>query len=621
MGSRIARILGRANPAIIAGLVILILLVAAPGRVAARSHSFPAVDIEARLTEDGSLVVTENRTVSFDGSFSGMYMWIREPDPTRVEAVQVREGDREYRENPGDSPGPAGTFFTRREGDSLYIDWSFEARDESRTFSVDYSIANAVRVHRDVAEIYHQFIGDEWDMPVKRATVTLILPGDVPRDSIRAWGHGPLHGEVEITDDGRILWEVQPLPANTFLEGRVTFPPDAVPAATVRTDREELPEILAEERQWAGEANRARWADRLQWFLAPLLAVGGAVLALYFWWKYGKEFRPDFSGDYYRELPADYSPAELGVLWRFGTPNTDDFTATIMDLARRGWLRLEEYERTRRNFLWTTTTDDFRAVRSSGDDELKDHERSVLDFLFRLAADGGDEIGFADLKEYIEGNKQRAAKFWKSWMADLSARGDVLGFFDADTKRAQVLEIVVGTVAVVSGVAIAIFGYPIVGFGSIAGGIFPILGGAMLRRRSKRGVEDFVRWRAFRRFLAHFSEMERRTVPSLIIWEHYLVYAVTLGVAKEVLRQLETVFPDLQEGSHQFGAGWLYLSSARGASAGVSGLSGSLTNLTHSLQTSIKSAMSPVSSGSGGGGGFSGGGGGGFSGGGGGGVR
>ncbi|MFW5896837.1 MAG: DUF2207 domain-containing protein, partial [Bacillota bacterium] len=82
VGGRMVRITARARLAIIAALAIVI-LIAVPGRIAARSYSFPEVDIEARLNEDGSLDITENRTVKFDGSFSGMYMWIKEPDPTR----------------------------------------------------------------------------------------------------------------------------------------------------------------------------------------------------------------------------------------------------------------------------------------------------------------------------------------------------------------------------------------------------------------------------------------------------------------------------------------------------------------------------------------------------------
>jgi uncharacterized membrane protein len=64
---------------------------------------------------------------------------------------------------------------------------------------------------------------------------------------------------------------------------------------------------------------------------------------------------------------------------------------------------------------------------------------------------------------------------------------------------------------------------------------------------SDYGADQLSKWKAFRRFLLHFSEMERSTVPSLVIWEHYLVYAVALGVARQVIDQLAIVFPNLEQ--------------------------------------------------------------------------
>ena len=46
--------------------------------------------------------------------------------------------------------------------------------------------------------------------------------------------------------------------------------------------------------------------------------------------------------DYYRELPEPYPPAEAAVLIRYKKLTPDDITATIMDLARREYLIIEE---------------------------------------------------------------------------------------------------------------------------------------------------------------------------------------------------------------------------------------------------------------------------------------
>src|SRR5690606_41433623 len=50
----------------------------------------------------------------------------------------------------------------------------------------------------DAAELYWQFIGDDWDIPADHVRVELTLPAGA--GDVRAWGHGPLHGQVDIED-------------------------------------------------------------------------------------------------------------------------------------------------------------------------------------------------------------------------------------------------------------------------------------------------------------------------------------------------------------------------------------------------------------------------------------
>ena len=96
-------------------------------------------------------------------------------------------------------------------------------------------------------------------------------------------------------------------------------------------------------------------------------------------------------------------------------------------------------------------------------------------------------------------------------------------------------------------------GMYVTGVLSFIGGIVLLLGAASRKKLSALGADHYAKWRAFRRFLLHFSEMERSTIPALEIWEHYLVYAVELGVAKQVMEQL-MVYPQLKD--HSFIAAW-----------------------------------------------------------------
>ncbi len=602
--------------------VLALLLVFGAGAAIGRSHNFANLDIDAWVQEDGSLRVEEHRVVSFSGRFTGMYQWINTGPGVDITDIEVREGSTVYRRLDQLSPGPAGTFFVREEPEQVYIDWSYVAVDETRRFTLSYTMTGAVKVHDDVAELYIQYVGDEWDQQTQRVLVRQHLPAGASAEDIRAWGHGPLHGEVNIVDGETVEFQVRPLPANTMLEGRITFPPELVPAAPddIRTGRAGLPGILEEEEAWAREANMRRWLARLQWVAAALLPAIALFLAIMAWVKWGRDFKPQFDGDYFRELPGDYSPAEMSVLYSGRTVSANDLTATILDLARRGFIAIEEVERETKGLLRTKTTTDYMIKRTEQPlDGLAEHEAELLDFLFKRVDKGRGEVGFSDLERFAKNNKRTFASFWKQWQEKAKLEAEKHDFFDHSVEPMKTRYVIGGMLAFGLGVGGIFLEWIVLGAALIVSGVILFIGGLSIGRRSRQGAEDMARWKSFRRFLLHFSNMDKNEIPSLILWEHFLVYAVSLGIAKEVIKQLQIVFPNLEQDGYRFGRGWYY-----GAALGTRGMDQSISNLTSTMSStvsqSIRTATSQSSSGSGGGGGFSGGGGGG-AGGGGGGVR
>jgi uncharacterized membrane protein len=120
-------------------------------------------------------------------------------------------------------------------------------------------------------------------------------------------------------------------------------------------------------------------------------------------------------------------------------------------------------------------------------------------------------------------------------------------------------------------------------------------------KRTPAGALEAARWSAFRDYLKDFSQLEQAPAISLALWNDYLIYGITFGVAAQVLEQARLHAPEaLAEtsaiywyGHHGYGGG-----HTQNAFVGIeSALAGAFTP--------------PSSSGSGGGfsGGFSGGGG------------
>lgn len=605
------------------GLFLVLAFMAMPA-LADRSLTMDQIIVDAIVFPDASMLVTERITVDFSGQWNGFYVKIPQGNSPITE-VQVSENGQPYEFNPGTEYGPPGTFLIKYEGDDILIDWSINAYNQVCTFDVSYRVVNAVKIHSDVAELYRKFIGEANGNRISYVQVNLTLPPGSEQfrqgEDIRIWGHGPLNGEIQFAGPNAVVMKVSDLPSYTFMEGRVVMPVSlfAYAPGEAYTEQPALAQILAEEQGWADRANKERMMGRMEMGASAGIVLAALVSVFMLWRRYGRKHPTVFDGDYYRDLPADYSPAELSVLWNFKTMNANDITATIMDLARRQFLFLEEDTVQKRKFLGTKEVTTFllsflpapepASLRKPEEAVLRPHEAELIDYLKNDIGGGKDYIHLNDIEEYAKKNGEDFYAWWSSWSNDIIAECEKYNFFDSKGNLT--------VLTVLGGVALFVIGFVmaarigIIGWATLLAGLIIIFVPLRFKRRSVSGQEDYVRWAAFKRFLEHFSEMQRHEIPSLIIWEHYLVYAVTLGVAKEVIKQLEVVFPNMQEGDYRFGQGWMMYGTYH---TGMNALTNSFDGIGESFERSLNSAQKAVSkssSGSGGGGGFSGGGGGG----------
>jgi uncharacterized membrane protein len=546
----------------IAFAVVLFLAAAVPAYAAGRSYYFPQVLIEADVHPDGSMSVVEERTYDFSGRYTGAWEYIFMKYGATVKDVLVSEQGEPYQQMPPGTQDIPGIFYTEPGPDrSIHIDWSFVAADEQRTFTISYTVENAVLVHEDVAELYYQFIGDEWDERTAYAKVVLTLPAGAAAGELRVWGHGPLQGNVFKEEDNKVVWEVEDLPRRTFLEGRVAFPMQLVPQATAHSGREGLPVILAEEEKWAAEANKNRLLSQIDVWGGIIIVL--AALIFYLVLRRRSLRHPQaYQGDYFRELPGDYSPAEAGNFFRLGRTAPEDFTATILDLARRGHLRLEAYQE-KKGIIRKRTYTDYRVHPGEGSDQLAAHETKVLKFIFEsVAAQPGGSVTFNEIETYPRRQKKSAATFYQNWEQAVEKLVKNRNFYGP----AAWAGIIAGLALLLAGTALFFVKHiHILASVSIFTGILLMIFTAKLKNLSPGGADHYAKWKAFRRFLLHFSEMERSTIPALEIWEYYLVYAVALGVGKEVMKQLEMVYPQLQDHTHLAGTAWFYTAMANPA--------------------------------------------------------
>ena len=528
-----------------------------------REYYISGYKILVNIEKDGSCDVEERLTYSFSGKFNGVTLNIDLSGTGGIEDPQVfinRNGeDIKAKE---DTSGTAGTYEYNLSNNTATFKIYEPSQDEEKTFVYKYRLKDAVIKYNDIAEFNRAMIGTSWDVPIKNVYIEITIPDGASQDEIRVFAHGPLIGESEIISSNKVVFRISTVPSHTFIETRILFPTKLVPESKNVVAKDALQDILDSEKVLAEKSNIERENARnliakeedeqkrlstigniLYYILLPLWFI--IILSIYF--KYDREFKRKFFGEYYRELPGDYTPAEMSVLMNMGKVQPRDIMATLMDLVRKKYLLIEKVEVDKKSLLGSKKVTDYKLSlnKEKSGNGLKSHESFLIDWFINEIGNG-NEVFFNDIKEYSKGYRTGVSfkNDFDLWCEKAETEAKKNNFFDNSAQKGKIIGIVSSVIYIAAGIALPNILYTSDGLILLFLGIVLLLYSIRIKKRSAYGNEQYAMWNAFKRFLKDFSRLKEAEIPSIVIWEHYLVYAVSLGVAKEVIKQLPLVFKD-----------------------------------------------------------------------------
>ena len=504
------------------------------------SYRIDDLRIRAEIKRDGSVLVTEQVLYSAD-KINGILYNIDAKGYGELKNLNVF-----YEENGKFIPavkqrGSQRGNFTVSEDDGLYeIKLYYPLRNEREYFAVRYILPQGVTVYKDTAQFNRKMVGENWEKNIRNVQVIVELPEEISKEKIYAFGHGPLTGNIEILNGREIKYTLENYYPGEFLETNILFPKELVSEINKKyiKNKNAFSEIMEMEKNFAEEANRER--DRAVKIMGLKWAVFGAAVCwiifvgTFIYLKNGKRYKVKAPyGEYFRELPDDYTPAVAGAVVSRTTIKPEHLFATVMDLVRKDFLEL--IEEGNQTILKRTEERDFTS--------LKPYEKYVLDWYINDMGDGV-EIVLENVEKYISGSRN-AKKFYSKyqvWYKGVVDDLKNLGIVKAKSKKIPMfLGIFTGFLMFPGGVFMAqFFGEPkfmIFTFGAIP---FIIFSGSK-RKLSLEAEEAYARWSAFKKFLVDYSNLEEAKTASIHIWEHYFVYAVALGVAEKVARAYKKI--------------------------------------------------------------------------------
>jgi uncharacterized membrane protein len=483
-----------------------------------------------------------------------------------------------------DASGKSINYETSDQGASKVIKIGDPNRTVSgrQTYRIRYDVSGAMNAFPDHDELFWNVNGGLWDVRAQAVTASVHAPAAPQQATCYQGAAGSDEAcRITITSSGADFAATRLLAPH----GQLTI----VTALAKGIVAEPTPIITRD-----GDNVLAYFEPQPLWLALAALALAAGLAFLYLrWYTVGRDARERETIVPEYEPPDKVRPAQLGVILD-ESADTKDVTATIVDLAVRGYLTITEEPQP-----WVFAKKDWTLhTTGKGTDQLLPYERIVYTGLFK---DGAD-VKVSELRTHFIASLRSAESELYQDSADRK-------WFATRPDRVRQGYAGVSVLVIIAGVGIAwllgrTLGAGLIGVAVVVVGLIAMAVARVMPAKTATGADLLRRSLGFRQYMEVAEKERQRFAERENIFSEYLPYAIVFGCVEKWARAFKDIDMSAQTSS------W-YVGSAP-FNAGI--LSSSLQGFSSNLGSAISSTP-----GSSGGSGFSGGGAGGGGGGGGGG--
>jgi uncharacterized membrane protein YgcG len=534
------------------------------------------------IQKDASLHISEAIDVDFGalqkhGIFRTIpvrYEW--DDTHLRVYQLQVRSVT--------DASGKGVRYETSDQGDSKVIKIGDPDRTVSgrQSYRITYDVSGAMNAFADHDELYWNVNGGRWNVRAQAVTATVHAPAAPTQATCYQGAAGSDEAcRFTITSSGAEFAATRPFTPG----GQLTI----VAALAKGVVAEPTPIIRRD-----GDNFLAYFEPQPLWLALAAFALAGGLAFLYWrWYTVGRDVRERETIVPEYEPPDKVRPAQLGVILD-ESADTKDVSATIVDLAVRGFLTITEEPQP-----WIFAKKDWTLhATGKGTNQLLPYERTVYQGLFK----DGAEVKVSELRTHFVTSLRSAQSELYHDSADRK-------WFATRPDRVRQGYAGVSVLVIIAGAGLAwllgrTLGAGLIGLAVLVVGLFALAVARIMPAKTAAGAELLRRSLGFRQYMEVAEKERQRFAERENIFSEYLPYAIVFGCVDKWARAFKDIDMSQQTSSWYVGSGPF--------NAGL--LSSSLQGFSSNLGSAISSTP-----GSSGGSGFSGGGGAGGGGGGGGG--
>ncbi len=298
--------------------------------------------------------------------------------------------------------------------------------------------------------------------------------------------------------------------------------------------------------------------------MADILIISLILFPLFLLWLY---FKYGTEKEFVVPKDLSYVPNKERKPWlvnymfngREGEFNKDGFYATILDLQKRGYLKIiPENKNKPKNVL-------IQILKKDSDD-LDEYEKKVMNFITKYSKD--DVFDPKELKKELRQvfNSERKYSIRKDLISVIQKAASMPNFKKyfkelINNKGNIILNIITFTSIIIFVILMLTthndtrIKYPYSSHILILSFIF-VFQTVLTRSLSPAGLfgrwkddnyREKLQWDSFKRFLSHFAMIQKYSSEDLSMWKDWLVYGTALGVGKKVSKALSELNIPLNE--------------------------------------------------------------------------
>ena len=492
-----------------------------------KEYSINRVDIDATIRPDGTVHIKEHRRYTYQGEFRWANYTLQKEGFTKLTGISIRDERGKYIHDSSEKPR---SYMITTNEEEINLKWFYDAIDETRTFTLQYTIHGALAVGPDWTEWYWSFIGDGWREPTGETKIRITLPHKPEQDSIYVWLHTSARKDSVTTDSGVVHIHATNLPEEQPLTARILFPSRTLSGVGVNSPELSLAQVRDEEQKRRETLNAERNRQEfLQDYGRPASIILSLISLFIFAWiyrRYGQKASVPGAPEKLYSIPSKDPPALIGWLMQFYTVNGRNLVATIFDLAHRGYFKF--HEETMQKKLLQTSSKRFlieKTDQSPGPGDLLEWERALYEYITGKMTDG--RIYFDALTD----QRSDMGEWFSNWAEQVKNEAKSRGWRDEESIRGATINGIGQGVILLVGTGLVIVTGTFALVPVIISFVLGLLSFAVIHR-TREGERLYQEWKAFKRSLKS-GDFTRRNQD---LMNRLFVYAVAIGVSGREIR-------------------------------------------------------------------------------------